>query len=99
MTKHTPGPWHLDSEWTVRDNGGNEVASVAIGAQLFEAKTNGGVIAAAPDTFEACQLMAYAHDAWMEVVQYMNANGKAAPAAIALAMEKARTAVAKATGG
>jgi hypothetical protein len=50
---------------------------------------------AAPDMLAACKLFtAGAHDA----VQALNAAGIACPASIALAAEKARAAIAKATG-
>lgn len=46
---HTPGPWHADIEFCVRDAADDEICHMAIVAQLFEAGDNAHLIAAAPD--------------------------------------------------
>lgn len=104
MSTHTPGPWAIDGgSWRpwegaigiVNPNSAHHIAWTTSG-ELVPAEANARLIAAAPDMLEACQLFTQgARDA----VRALNDAGIACPSSIALAAEKARAAIAKATGG
>jgi hypothetical protein len=106
MSQHTPGPWVVDHamaaglgkpvlcEWFVRRDGEN----VAIAADVIDPVTglpseaNARLIAAAPKLLEACRaLVLYDESDDADGLVFMRRYDDA--------VEKARAAIAKATGG
>lgn len=88
-TKHTPGPWHYQDRsdaytHIVRNAEGNSIIVYAPQSTRPEAEANARLAAAAPELLEACQMM-------LGIMALKNWEGD--PVA-----EKARAAIAKATG-
>ena len=87
-TQFTPGPWTINAGLSVKGNGGRHIAKV--GAEHLDSQTdraNAGLIAAAPEMYEALQA----------VVDQLQAVG--APGSVYNpALTQARKALAKAKG-
>jgi hypothetical protein len=110
MNKHTPGPWRVLPKWDERTNGrlvyannaGNSVASALYLGGTEEATANARLIAAAPDLLAALQTslgrMNDGHDLrhgwWLQAFP----DCRARTAELRQAIDKARAAIAKATG-
>lgn len=101
--KHTPGPWTANPKHAARDNDGEIIIEQAGGSApiatcysintLFnndQAKANAALIAAAPDLLEALEVVTLCL-AWHEERHGVGMYRKA--------VESARAAIAKATGG
>jgi hypothetical protein len=105
--KHTPGPWELDDENAVCAGGVyiaavKQVPCVAIRSiDLVTWDANARLIAAAPDLLDACRAMVAWDAAENSAEPFDNDNGTGFYQRIALcreAFDKARAAIAKATG-
>ena len=52
-SKHTPGPWIVDTDHIIQDGGTSDENTIAIVGDQEEWKANARLIAAAPDLLEA----------------------------------------------
>lgn len=89
MSNHTPGPWEFAHHGTTPQNTSVEVQTenglpVAVMSYCGSAEANARLIAAAPDLFGACKLCV------ARLEEYGDAES-------GIALELARTAIAKAT--
>lgn len=100
-TKHTPGPWQIDSDGNIDSNSGL-VALVyrnAIDRGSAEEATNANLIAAAPDLLAALRwLEAKARDVYEQLAPPKGLQQIAVQGALSEALLAARDAIAKAEG-
>lgn len=103
MTKHTPGPWHVEplkrtTGWLIHGPQGESITDGPIWTERFsaESKANSRLISASPDLLNVCE------NGIKDVQQVLDnwANGDLAGAVNGLEawQESARAAIAKARG-
>ena len=86
MRQHTPGPWHVNELGNVADKTRIVIGVIATTFESYSGEANARLIAAAPDLLEALKEMLDGHE------DACTGYGEGAA-------DKARAAIAKATGG